>query len=82
MSTRRTRPASLPVRSTRPVGMADVVTLTTHKTLRGPRGGAILCGADSRNPSIGRFPGLQGGPARARDRRQAVASGGAQARVP
>jgi glycine hydroxymethyltransferase len=46
-----------------PVGHADVVTLTTHKTLRGPRGGLILCGADTIkaiNSAI--FPGGQGGP--------------------
>ncbi len=46
-----------------PVGIADVVTTTTHKTLRGPRGGMIL--ADARheralNSAV--FPGLQGGP--------------------
>jgi glycine hydroxymethyltransferase len=46
-----------------PVGHADVVTLTTHKTLRGPRGGMILAGADtikSINSTV--FPGGQGGP--------------------
>ena len=46
-----------------PVGHADVVTLTTHKTLRGPRGGMVLCGADwikQINSAI--FPGGQGGP--------------------
>ncbi len=46
-----------------PVGIADVVTSTTHKTLRGPRGGFILCGADQAkaiDKSI--FPGTQGGP--------------------
>ena len=46
-----------------PVGIADVVTSTTHKTLRGPRGGLILAGAQygkALNSSI--FPGNQGGP--------------------
>jgi glycine hydroxymethyltransferase len=46
-----------------PVGHADVVTSTTHKSLRGPRGGIILTNADNEkaiNSAI--FPGLQGGP--------------------
>ncbi|MFB0900656.1 MAG: serine hydroxymethyltransferase [Dehalococcoidia bacterium] len=46
-----------------PVGIADVITMSTHKTLRGPRGGMILC-----NETIAKkidkavFPGSQGGP--------------------
>ncbi len=48
-----------------PVPIADIVTSTTHKTLRGPRGGIILCKS---NPEIEKklssmvFPGIQGGP--------------------
>ncbi|MCB9597527.1 MAG: serine hydroxymethyltransferase [Sandaracinaceae bacterium] len=46
-----------------PVGKAEVITSTTHKTLRGPRGGMILCDA-AHQKKIDRavFPGLQGGP--------------------
>ncbi|MBP7716540.1 MAG: serine hydroxymethyltransferase, partial [Methanoregulaceae archaeon] len=46
-----------------PVGIVDYTTTTTHKTLRGPRGGAIMCDAEN-GPKIDKavFPGMQGGP--------------------
>jgi len=46
-----------------PVGIADFVTSTTHKTLRGPRGGMILGNAEfEKSVNAAVFPGLQGGP--------------------
>jgi glycine hydroxymethyltransferase len=46
-----------------PIGHAQIVTTTTHKTLRGPRGGLILCEADfARRIDSAVFPGGQGGP--------------------
>jgi glycine hydroxymethyltransferase len=46
-----------------PVSCAHFVTTTTHKTLRGPRGGAILCKADfAKEIDKAIFPGTQGGP--------------------
>ena len=46
-----------------PVGLADFVTTTTHKTLRGPRGGMVMCRAEHA-PALDRtvMPGVQGGP--------------------
>ena len=47
-----------------PIPYAHVVTTTTHKTLRGPRGGMILCGTDefAKKLNSAVFPGTQGGP--------------------
>ncbi|HKS04998.1 MAG TPA: serine hydroxymethyltransferase [Gemmatimonadaceae bacterium] len=46
-----------------PVPHADVVTTTTHKTLRGPRGGMVLCKAEhAKAIDKANFPGIQGGP--------------------
>ena len=45
-----------------PVGVAHVVTTTTHKTLRGPRGGLILWNDKELNFNKAVFPGIQGGP--------------------
>lgn len=46
-----------------PVCHADIITTTTHKTLRGPRGGAILCTATlAKKIDSAVFPGNQGGP--------------------
>ena len=46
-----------------PVPYADIVSTTTHKTLRGPRGGMLLCKAEhAENVDNAVFPGLQGGP--------------------
>ncbi|HQP32216.1 MAG TPA: serine hydroxymethyltransferase [Deltaproteobacteria bacterium] len=46
-----------------PVPYADFVTTTTHKTLRGPRGGLILCGEEmGKKLNSAVFPGMQGGP--------------------
>ncbi|OSM06253.1 serine hydroxymethyltransferase [Magnetofaba australis] len=47
-----------------PIGIADIVTSTTHKTLRGPRGGLILTNREDLAKKINSkiFPGIQGGP--------------------
>ena len=46
-----------------PFGLADVITSTTHKTLRGPRGGLIFCRPElAKKVDSAVFPGMQGGP--------------------
>jgi glycine hydroxymethyltransferase len=46
-----------------PIGLADFVTTTTHKTLRGPRGGMVMCRAEhARDLDRTVMPGVQGGP--------------------
>ena len=64
-----------------PVPHADVVTFTTHKALRGPRGAMILC-REEHAKAIDKavFPMMQGGPARALHRRQGRGAEGGDAR--
>ena len=47
-----------------PVGIADIITTTTHKTLRGPRGGVVLTDDEEIITKVNKlvFPGIQGGP--------------------
>lgn len=47
-----------------PIGLADYITSTTHKTLRGPRGGLILTNSEEKAKAMNTkiFPGIQGGP--------------------
>lgn len=46
-----------------PFGLADIITTTTHKTLRGPRGGMIFCKPElAKKVDSAVFPGIQGGP--------------------
>ncbi|MDR3176563.1 MAG: serine hydroxymethyltransferase [Desulfovibrio sp.] len=62
-----------------PVGQAHVITTTTHKTLRGPRGGMILADGDLEKNLNGKiFPGTQGGPLMHVIAAKAVALGEAQ----
>ena len=59
-----------------PVGIADVVSSTTHKTLRGPRSGMIMCKAEhAKAIDKAVFPGLQGGPHNHTTAALAVAAG-------
>ena len=62
-----------------PVPLSDFVTTTTHKTLRGPRGGLILC-TSARATAVDKsvFPGIQGGPMMHTIAAKAVAFGEAQ----
>ena len=68
-----------------PLPYADVVTTTTHKTLRGPRGGLILTNNEDIAKKVNKaiFPGIQGGPLEHIIAAKAVClRGGAQAGIP